>query len=208
LKDDFKPVKTPEVPGGIAYEIPGDHPIPLKAKPPGFFSRLGGKIAGGFRWFGRALNIIHIASELAYPGDYPGGHHGRVGGGGPDDVAQQLKKDLYAFGNAGGIFVKSRDIDVDDQGRINAQSPPLPQGQSTFENTSQAPGLTGAVWRLAAGTWLPWGLNEVADGRDVVPGSPHPEGHHTIYPTRGMPFDEFSNLVHNLPWERIPGRVK
>jgi RHS repeat-associated protein len=93
LKQDsnFKPVKTPEVPGGVAYESPGGPPIHLKAKPPGgFFSRLGGKIAGGFRWFGRALGLVHVASQLADPSDYPGGHHGTVGGSLADLPPQRI----------------------------------------------------------------------------------------------------------------------
>ena len=79
-QQDFRPVKTPEVPGGISYETPGEPPIHLKSKPLGIFSRFGRGIAGGLRWFGRALGLVHVVNELAYPNDYPGGHHGTVGG--------------------------------------------------------------------------------------------------------------------------------
>jgi hypothetical protein len=64
----------------------------------------------------------------------------------------------------------------------------------------QAVGLTGVTWRLPSGTNLPEGLDWIADGSDV--GGPHAPGHHTIFPTRAMPFQEFNDLVHNLPWER------
>ena len=189
----------------------------LATKKPGFFSRVwgairggSGKIGGGLKWFGKgSLTVLHIGWELAFPGDYPGGHNGTVGGGGPGDEMQKLEQDLYAIGNVkDGVTVRAGyDIDVDADGTVKAQSPPRPQGKSTFEREDQNPGLTGILYRLPAGTLIKYGLAEVRDGRDVVEGSPHAPGHHSVYPTRRMSFTEFNDLVHNMGWESIK-RIK
>jgi YD repeat-containing protein len=71
-------------------------------------------------------------------------------------------------------------------------------GDSLYSNPDTAP-LTGPYHRLAAGTVLPEGLAVIADGADV--GGTEPVGHHTIYPTRGMPFGEFVDLYLGLQWE-------
>jgi len=49
---------------------------------------------------------------------------------------------------------------------------------------------------------IPEGLSIVPDGIDV--GGPHRQTHHTIYPNREMPFDEFSQKLSALPWESMP----
>lgn len=110
--------------------------------------------------------------------------------------------DLFAFGNRDGPRPPRDGIDIfpDASGMISSQSPPLPHGASTFADVSQAP-LTGQYHRLPAGTQLPEGLNVVADGVDVIPNSPHPSTHHTIYPSRTMLSDEFVQLYNDLPWE-------
>ena len=60
--------------------------------------------------------------------------------------------------------------------------------------------LNGKYRTLPAGTVLPEGLAVKADGKDVYPASKHYEGHHTIYPTKEMTFQEFNELYKNLPW--------
>jgi hypothetical protein len=46
---------------------------------------------------------------------------------------------------------------------------------------------------------MPEGLGIIADGADV--GGPHAAGHHTIYPTREMPYEEFAQKFSALPWK-------
>lgn len=118
--------------------------------------------------------------------------------------------DLYAFGgspenNAGPraprLFESDRgDIAVDAAGMVAPQHPPFPQGASTFSDPDRAP-LTGHYYGLPAGTQLPDGLAVIADGRDVSPASPLDPTHHTIYPTRRMPYQAFVGLYTQLPWE-------
>jgi hypothetical protein len=48
---------------------------------------------------------------------------------------------------------------------------------------------------------MPPGMGVVRDGRDVIPDSPHPEGHATIYPTEPMSPETFSERFLGLPWE-------
>lgn len=43
------------------------------------------------------------------------------------------------------------------------------------------------------------GTRVIADGSDV--GGTQPPTHHTIYPTRDMPVDEFVTKYNDLPWE-------
>jgi RHS repeat-associated protein len=109
--------------------------------------------------------------------------------------------DLHAFGNRTAPRDPRPDPDMEIvDGQFVAQAPPLPRGASTFGDPQQAP-LSGQYHRLPAGTELPDGFAVVADGSDVVPNSPHPPTHHTIYPTRDMPPDEFQQGFRDLPWE-------
>ena len=123
-----------------------------------------------------------------------------------DEVASGLAKkidiDLYAFGNKAGPRPPRSGTDVfpDVGGILAPQTPPFPEGASTFANPSQAP-LTGQYHRLPAGTELPSGLDVVADGLDVNVASGHPATHHTIFNTVEMAFDRFVDLFASLPWQ-------
>lgn len=112
------------------------------------------------------------------------------------------EKDLAAFGNQAGPRPAraGKDMFPDQTGMISPGQLPLPHGASTFSEVAQAP-LTGHYHILPEGTQLPEGLGVVADGSDIMPGSPRPPGHHTIYPTRLMSMDEFNQLYQNLPWQ-------
>ena len=105
--------------------------------------------------------------------------------------------DLHAFGNRSKPREPRRGIDIqpDIDDCVSPTYPPT--GASTFGDVNQAP-LTGHYHRIARGTNLVEGLLVVADGSDV--GGPHPPTHHTIYPGRRMPFDEFVNKFQSLPW--------
>ena len=83
-----------------------------------------------------------------------------------------------------------------------------PRGASTFGDPIDPDRTepTGHFHRLAAGTVLPEGLEVIADGRDVLPGSLHPRTHHTIYPTVPMTFDRFVELYLDLPWQHAGKR--
>jgi hypothetical protein len=117
---------------------------------------------------------------------------------------------LYAFGGSPEHnsaprpprpLIEARgDMAVEGDATVLRQSPPLPQGASLFADPGRAP-LNGHCYRIDAGTLLPEGLGVVADGRDVVALSPHDPTHHTLYPTRRMPFEEFVRLYLELPWE-------
>jgi hypothetical protein len=50
---------------------------------------------------------------------------------------------------------------------------------------------------------MPDGLAEVADGSDVLPDSPHPPTHHTIFPSRPMTVLKFMQEYLSLPWEYV-----
>jgi RHS repeat-associated protein len=112
--------------------------------------------------------------------------------------------DLYAFGNASGPRAPraGKDVFPDGAGLIGPEAPPFPHGASTFGDVAQAP-LTGHYHRLPGGTQLPDGLGVVADGLDVNPLSSMPPTHHTIYPNRQMPYDEFVVLYEQLPWQYV-----
>ena len=94
----------------------------------------------------------------------------------------------------------NKDVFPDIDGTLAPQSPPFPQGASTFSDPSNAP-LTGHYHRLPAGTELPTSINVVADGLDVNPASNLPRTHHTILNTVEMAFERFADLFSNLPWE-------
>ena len=109
---------------------------------------------------------------------------------------------LYAFGNRSGPRPPRAGTDVfpDQAGMLTAESPPFPRGASTFGDPNVAP-FTGHYHKLPSNTPLPQGLGVVADGRDVLPGSPHDPTHHTLYPTEPMHIDRFTELFRKLPWE-------
>ncbi len=119
--------------------------------------------------------------------------------------------DLYAFGGPrGGPRPPRPNIDLipDSSGMIGPERPPQPlNGASAFSDAGKAP-LRGNYYLLPRGTPLPDGLAVVADGNDVLPGSPHPEGHYTIYPTIRMTPSEFTKLFANLPWQGPAGKKR
>jgi RHS repeat-associated protein len=136
------------------------------------------------------------------------GHRFDPGGGAaPVHHETTTPVDLHAFGNrtAPRPPRPSPDMEVVD-GVFVGQQPPLPHGASTFADPNEA-GLTGQYHRLPGGTELPDGFAVVADGSDVVPGSPHPPTHHTVYPTRDMAPEEFTQGFNDLPWEHA-GKIK
>ncbi|MFC0625839.1 RHS repeat-associated core domain-containing protein [Kribbella deserti] len=115
---------------------------------------------------------------------------------------QHTPTDLHSFGNTthpGKVRVPA-DIEVDKDGNVHPSSPP--KGKSTYSDPFHPDvKLTGHYWRLPAGTQLPDGLRVIADGTDV--GGDQPHGHHTLYPTRSMKYDEFVSLYVSLPWEYV-----
>jgi hypothetical protein len=110
--------------------------------------------------------------------------------------------DLFAFGNRAGPALPraNQDLYPDAADMVGPESPPLPNGKSLFADPVSAP-LTGHYYRLPHGTMLPEGLAITADGNDVVSGSSHPPGHHTLYPEIVMRFDQFVALYVQLPWQ-------
>jgi len=100
--------------------------------------------------------------------------------------------DIHAFGNASGPQAPRAGVDfeVGPDGMVVPQSGPLPVGASTFADPSQS-GLAGIHHSIPAGTEMPPGFGIVADGVDVVPGSPHAATHHTIFPTQPMRLEQF-----------------
>ncbi len=103
------------------------------------------------------------------------------------------------------------DIDVDAGGLVH---PPSAgdlsslnvQGMSTYDTHQNlaAVGLTGQV--RAPTKPLADGLGVIADGVGV--GGRRALGHHTIYPTRSMPFDEFVGLIQSMGWQNIGVKLK
>ncbi|MFC4110967.1 polymorphic toxin-type HINT domain-containing protein [Nonomuraea zeae] len=99
-----------------------------------------------------------------------------------------------------------KDIDVDADGFVNsptsAQLEALDvQGLSTF-NTAENANRSGLRGQLRTPTGpLPDGLGVIADGSDV--GGPRAVGHHTFYPTRRMPFDEYTGLITGMNWVNV-----
>jgi hypothetical protein len=84
---------------------------------------------------------------------------------------------------------------VDTDGNVASQTGVLlPDGKSFFGDPNQAP-LTGAYYKIPKGALLPPGTGIKPDGRDVIPGSPHPATHHTLFPTVKLPFETFNTLV-------------
>ncbi|MBB2743669.1 UNVERIFIED_ORG: RHS repeat-associated protein [Microbispora rosea subsp. rosea] len=114
---------------------------------------------------------------------------------------------------AGGPRVRPRDpatgrgdITVDDQGMVHPPSAEdlenlSVEGLSTYDTVEnlRAIGLSGQVRQPTKP--LAEGLGVVSDGAGV--GGPMPEGHHTIYPTESMPFDDFVGLIKSMDWQNI-----
>ncbi|MEV6675196.1 hypothetical protein [Streptomyces sp. NPDC051162] len=99
-----------------------------------------------------------------------------------------------------------KDIDVDAGGFVRAPTEGElkaldVQGLSTFDTTANASrvGLKGQV-RSPEGP-LPDGLGVISDGKGV--GGTRALGHHTIYPTRRMSFDEYVELIKGMKWENV-----
>lgn len=110
-----------------------------------------------------------------------------------------VSTNLVVFGNSTAPRAPrpSKDIDVVD-GMVKSQvGVEFPQGASAFEMPEQAP-LTGHYHEIDAGTKLPEGLAVKADGSDVIPGSPHGAGHHTIYPTEDMSIQDFQKKYSEI----------
>lgn len=107
-----------------------------------------------------------------------------------------LSVTLYAFGNSKNPRAprQNRDILVEED-RVKPTKPPT--GTSTFADIQYA-SLTGHYYQLEEGTILPEGLAVVADGKDV--GGTHSPTHHTIYPSREMPWEEFVEKVLSCGW--------
>jgi hypothetical protein len=52
------------------------------------------------------------------------------------------------------------------------------------------------------------GLGVIADAAKFAPKIPIEAGHHTIYPTEGMTFEDFDQRIRSLPWVITPPRIK
>jgi hypothetical protein len=83
---------------------------------------------------------------------------------------------------------------------VGPETGPTPAGASAYADPFLAP-LSGHYHRLPAGTELPEGFEVIADGREVIPDSPHEPTHHTIYPAAPMTYDRFVELYSGLPWK-------
>lgn len=113
-----------------------------------------------------------------------------------ESTNQLLSVTLYAFGNKTSPRSPRADIDIKVvQGLVNTTSPPT--GASTFADVNYAP-LSGHYYKLDKGTQLPSGIGVIADGVDA--GGNHSRTHHTLYPTRPMPFKEFVEKIMNCGW--------
>ena len=112
--------------------------------------------------------------------------------------------DLYAFGNSTAPRSprSGKDVFPDAFGNIGPETPPFPNGASTFADPAKAP-LTGPYYKLPGGTSLPDGMSVLPDGIDVNPLSTMPETHNTLYPSKEMPYDIFVRLFQNLPWQYV-----
>ncbi|ALG08388.1 hypothetical protein AOZ06_17045 [Kibdelosporangium phytohabitans] len=115
---------------------------------------------------------------------------------------RKLKTKLYSAGNSTEKKVnpnrKGKDFEVDSLGTVKSQTgkPALERkGVSSFDTKERlAQHASGFAWSLPEGYELPEGLAWVKDN--------DPEGHHTIYPTRDMSFDEYNSKVKSMPWKK------
>lgn len=98
-----------------------------------------------------------------------------------------------------GVVVRPGDVTVVGSNLVLPQSPENAHGQSTYEREDPfPPGFNGNLFVLKAGTPIPYGLAELADGVNV--GGTQPTGHHTTYDRRGMTFEKFSSRVNGAGW--------
>lgn len=109
---------------------------------------------------------------------------------------------LHAFGNRSGPRApRLSDFNLSsEQELVGPEKAPLPMGASTVSDPEAVDGLSGHYHVLDAGTPLPEGLGVVKDDQESVPNSTNPRTHHTIFPSRAMPFREFQRLFVSLPW--------
>ncbi|MEM9557620.1 MAG: Ig-like domain-containing protein [Acidobacteriota bacterium] len=125
-------------------------------------------------------------------------------------VFQSVPRSLVAFGNRTAPRPPRPERDFNISSRedlLEPGQPPLPVGASLFSSADEAP-LSGHYHQVSPGVKLPEGLGIVADGSDVIPGSPHPPGHHTLFPMRQMPFFEFEDGFRSLPWQHSGNKKK
>lgn len=123
---------------------------------------------------------------------------------------ESTEVELYRFGGGpppnGKGLVGARPSDFDDEnGRkvpIGPYAPTGPMdrvpGSSTYIDPNKA-SVKGHYYKLPAGTRLPSGLAIHVDGEDKDGHAPW--GHRTIYATRDMSFDDFEEMVRELPWQ-------
>ena len=107
-----------------------------------------------------------------------------------------LQTTLYAFGNRQSPRPPRENKDIAVENNFVKPTNP-PTGASTFGDIQYAP-LTGHYHKLDKDTELPEGLDVIADGEDI--GGTHSLTHHTIYPSREMPFTEFEEKFLNSGW--------
>jgi RHS repeat-associated protein len=168
-------------------------------------------------WWGESRNLIDEQTEWYRYGSIIGAlmgvRSGGEGGGGPQAPPPETPGgggggplrttpvDLHAFGNKTAPRPPriGKDIFPNQDGVLPAQKPPLPQGASTVADLNET-SLTGHYHVLPAGTPVPEGFGVLADGVDVLPGSPHRAAHYTIFNTVSMEPDNFVQLFSDLPW--------
>jgi RHS repeat-associated protein len=91
---------------------------------------------------------------------------------------------------------ESRPGDYEREGDdvLSQEGKAKPKGLSSYDTEENLrKRVSGQMWKLPAGTILPDGLGWVKDN--------DPEGHHTIYATRKMSFEEYKSLLNKLEWE-------
>jgi RHS repeat-associated protein len=205
----------------VRFNDPSGHSVPL---PPTPFSNINIPVSNG--WDLVAATVCFFAGRFlpVHFESYGLGQGAIVG----DTSAQLVEKGVVAFGSAvqlnqsvyrfGGSpngpnpGIKPPRLDIDfglpadsppDTTMVGPETPPLPLGVSTYSDP-KASGLSGYYYSLPKGTQLPEGLGIVADGKDVLPTSPNPPTHNTIFPTIQMVFKDFVDKIMELPWSQNP----
>ena len=115
----------------------------------------------------------------------------------------QIPEKLFAFGNASGPRAPRALQDfglTDEKGTVGPEAPLTPQGASTFSDARQAP-LSGRYYSIEKGLELPEGLAVTRDDQQADPQSRHRPSHYTIYPSRAMPYSEFTAKFLSLGWK-------
>jgi RHS repeat-associated protein len=205
----------------VRFNDPSGHSVPL---PPTPFSNINIPVSNGWDlvaatvcFFAGRFLPVHFESyglgQGAIVGDTSAQlvEKGVVGFG----SAVQLNQSVYRFGgspNGPNPGIKPPRLDIDfglpadappDTTMVGPETPPLPLGVSTYTDP-KASGLSGYYYSLPKGTQLPEGLGIVADGKDVLPTSPNPPTHNTIFPTIQMFFKDFVDKIMALPWSQDP----